>query len=111
MSILLIIFVFMSEIDIWIGALEIIGYKFIDEHCGRGSQNKLIYHYRVSPISDTTELTIWFDRKFGRVDLVMFSDNLSWGKSSVKLRKTKDDFEEEYRDVFRDVKLKSFTNE
>ena len=100
--------------------LQIIGYKFIDGHCGRGSQNKLIYHYkssftlvygRESPISDTNELTIWFDRKSGRVDLIMFTENLSWGSSSVKLCKTKDNFEEEYKDIFRDVKLKSFTNE
>jgi hypothetical protein len=86
----------MSEIDIWIKAMDKLGFKFIDEFCGP-NLNYIKYKH------EGVEYSLYFNRKTEMVE-VLFSFN---GDSFLNTKITKQSFYDQYIDIFRDIKLES----
>lgn len=90
----------MTEIDIWIKVFDKLGFQFIDEHCGFVS--KINY---LSYLSDNGSYSLYFDRETGQV-LSLFIRNSPDGNQTTRYTDgAKQLFYEEYKHIFRDIKL------
>ena len=90
----------MSEIDIWIKAMDKLGFKFIDEFCGP-NLNYIKYKH------EGVEYSLYFNRKTEMVEafFLIFSDCKDNAFLNTKI--TKQSFYDQYIDIFRDIKLES----
>lgn len=88
----------MGELDIWIKVLESIGYKFIDEWSGRGSNNYVLYEINNSGIK------LYFNRE--NLNVTFVTDDKNSINRELEYDLNKESFYNYNIDKFREVKLK-----
>ena len=86
----------MTEIDIWIKAFSLLGYKIEDEHCNRVTGYNYIYYSHPSDVD--SKILVYFNFDTGEVTRIT---NVN---TELKL-KTKEEFLLEHKDIFREAKL------
>ena len=84
----------MTEVDIWIKVLESLNFSMVEEHCFQTKTNLLIYS------RESTKTKLYFNRE---------TENVTgfWIDFSGLLTMNKEKFQEDNKELFRDIILSS----